>query len=98
MFYFSTSYGLEEPVCDICVRCTGDDDDNEHGNDDNEDEYVVDDEDDESNFDGTEEAALVAWPIDELTFALHLLSSIYAPNEYIKSKELSDISSRTLSK
>jgi hypothetical protein len=45
VFYFSTSYELESPVCDICIRCTGDDEEDIKHDDD--DEYIVEEEDDE---------------------------------------------------
>ena len=53
VFYFSTSYGLESPVCDICIRCTGDDEDDIKYDDD--DEYIVE-EDDEDEDEDDEEA------------------------------------------
>ncbi len=55
VFYFSTAYGLDNPVCDICVRCSNE---NEIDRDDDDDvtdaDYVVDEEDEAEDIEDDE--------------------------------------------
>ena len=54
VFYFSTAYGLDNPVCDICVRCSNENEIDREDDDVTDADYVVDEEDEAEDIEDDE--------------------------------------------